>query len=774
MRPADCGKLVDGFADRWPDRERPILVVGLRSAGSWLGPLHAALLLRAGYERVETMTIRPGQDWLAHEHAALERAAAANELVMLVDEPPRTGRQLSLAARELEGLGFGLDSIVVLVPLFEAEGIPPHLADLQHVVLHWPEWSVHEQLEPHAVLETLTALLPGRVAGVERIDGADQARHQRGHVSAAFRVVLESESGAKEELPVRAEGVGLGYLGRQALAVTERLRDFVPEVYGVDHGLLYRAWLPDEWRAQQLDASRVASYVGTRAAALAVPEDMSMRLNGREAVWEVVASILGDAFGGAKPLVRPLVRDASRRLLESAQPSIVDGSMAPRQWFAPPAPPRLLKVGYAERAFSNKEMYCYDPVYDVACAAATANADGFAGDLRAAYERQTHGPVPDARWLLYRLAYHEQIDRRSLRKALARQSEPLTEELVRACIEIDHTLSRACQEYFHRRFFSDVQVPGSGPLCAIDVDWVLETRWRSFPSSSPTGALAVRALAQHGYRAILATGRSLDEVRERCRAYRLAGGVAEYGALVYDHVDDRVTSLLEADEIALLDELRGALTRLPGVHVSPFHAGSIRAHRIASNTRLLGLDAEQIETALAASGAADLVRIVAAGSQTDFVPARIDKALGVRELAAELGEEPSERPLALAVGDALEDLPMLALAELSVVPANAEHALSARLEEVSGRQSRQLCQAGLLDAVGQLLGHDPLGCSVCRSQLPVDPDEELLQTILGALDGGRRRKLRQATRLATQVRRTTVRAGHDGRNHSGAGRGVIA
>jgi len=208
--------------------------------------------------------------------------------------------------------------------------------------------------------------------------------------------------------------------------------------------------------------------------------------------------------------------------------------------------------------------------------------------------------------------------------------------------------------------------------------------------------------------------------------------------------------------------------------VSPFHTGSIRAHRIASNTRLLGLDGEQIETALAASGTAELVRIVAAGSQTDFVPARIDKALGLRRLGEELGEESSERPLALAVGDALEDLPMLALAELPVVPANAEHALSERLDEVSGRQSRKLCQAGLLDAVGQLLGHDPLGCSVCRSPLPVDADEELLQTILGALDGGRRRKLRQATRLASQVRRTPARTGRHRPDRSGAGRGVTA
>jgi hydroxymethylpyrimidine pyrophosphatase-like HAD family hydrolase len=435
--------------------------------------------------------------------------------------------------------------------------------------------------------------------------------------------------------------------------------------------------------------------------------------------------------------------------------------MAPRHRFAPPGPPRLLKVDFSERAFSNEEMYCYDSVYDLACAAASSGTtgrwDGFADAVRSEYERHTGRPVPDARWLLYRLIYHERFDRELLRKQLTAHDErkPVAEGLVRSCIELDHAMSRACQDYFHRRFFSDVQIPRFGPLCAIDVDWVLETRWRSFPASSPSGALALRALARHGYRAVLATGRSLDEVRERCRAYRLAGGVAEYGAVVYNSVDDQASILLDPDEIAMLEELRGALSQLPGVHVNPFHTSSIRAHRIGSDARLIGLDAQAIATALAASGTAERVRVVAAGSQTDFVPARIDKALGLRLLAAELGRDRNsgERTLALAVGDALEDLPMLALAELPVAPANAEHDLRRRLDEISGRQSRHPCQAGLLDAVRLQLGHDPRDCSACRNQAPFEPDDDLLLTILGALDGGRRRKVRQATLLAARLRR---------------------
>jgi hypothetical protein len=63
------------------------------------------------------------------------------------------------------------------------------------------------------------------------------------------------------------------------------------------------------------------------------------------------------------------------------------------------------------------------------------------------------------------------------------------------------------------------------------------------PATSPTGALALRALNLHGYRPVLATSRSLDEVRDRCTAYGLAGGVTEYGTFVYLSPNGEVHSL---------------------------------------------------------------------------------------------------------------------------------------------------------------------------------------------------------------------------------------
>src|SRR6185312_5272422 len=141
------------------------------------------------------------------------------------------------------------------------------------------EWSVHERLRPAAVAEALSGLLPGQeVTGLEP-RRAPQPR--RGHLLATYRAgVVDRRTGARSELEVCVEGAGAGYLGRHALAVARPLADFLPAIYGLRDGLLYRAWLADEARLHRPGpeaAARIAEYVHLRRHALAVPEDMSRR-----------------------------------------------------------------------------------------------------------------------------------------------------------------------------------------------------------------------------------------------------------------------------------------------------------------------------------------------------------------------------------------------------------------------------------------------------------------------------------------------------------------
>jgi hydroxymethylpyrimidine pyrophosphatase-like HAD family hydrolase len=785
QRPEDCRRIVDRLTGRFPDRGRPVLVVGLRTSGSYLGPLCGAFLTMSGYD-VDVMTFRPGQPWLEAEAERVARAVREARLVCLVDDPPRSGSQLADAAEAFERAGIARRSLVLLFQLFgSAESLPARLRSYQTVALGWDEWSVHDDLTPTAVHRTLARVLPGRriarwpaaadgdmlvgaIADVEAVGPPPTSNPPgRGHVSALFRARLVDErTGNREEHYVHVKGAGIGYFGAHSLAVAGALSAHLPPVYALENGLLYVDWLPEQWRLcsrgpgeEPAIASGIAAYVAARRRALAVGEDVSERLVGRGAVWEILADMLSDAFGRAKYAARPLVNRTAKRLVRPSWPSIVDGSMSLAHWFAPPtheaAPNGLLKVDFDVRAFSNEDAYCYDALFDLASAAADdseaiafgAADDQFGEQLRHEFARAVGEAVPDERWLLYQLVYHHQVARgRDHRHGAVSHAAP------RDLLARETAMSRAYQRYFGGLYFADLTPPRSGGLCAIDVDWVLESRWLTFPVISPAGALALRALARHGYRPVLATGRSLPEVQDRCIAYRLAGGVAEHGAVVYEHGSCRVRSMLSAADCADMDALRAELARTPGVWLDPRHQHGIRAHCIDSHGRRSGLNPDVIQRVLARTGAAERFTAHVAPSQTDFTPAHIDKGTGLRTLAGELaaGDVARSGPLlAFAIGDSASDLPMLELAGRAFAPANADRALRVgRDRSVQIEVMTRPTQAGLLRAVSSFLGHAPRGCTTCAPPVPESREARLLISVLGALDGGGQEKLKQLCLLA--------------------------
>jgi len=63
QHPDDLVALTADFCERWPDRARPVVVVGVRTSGSYTGPLHAAMLRLRGWTDVQLITFRPGQRW---------------------------------------------------------------------------------------------------------------------------------------------------------------------------------------------------------------------------------------------------------------------------------------------------------------------------------------------------------------------------------------------------------------------------------------------------------------------------------------------------------------------------------------------------------------------------------------------------------------------------------------------------------------------------------------------------------------------------------------
>jgi 3-deoxy-D-manno-octulosonate 8-phosphate phosphatase KdsC-like HAD superfamily phosphatase len=248
--------------------------------------------------------------------------------------------------------------------------------------------------------------------------------------------------------------------------------------------------------------------------------------------------------------------------------------------------------------------------------------------------------------------------------------------------------------------------------------------------------MALRALRAHGYRTLLATGRSLPEVRDRCAAYRLVGGVAEYGAVATDagngSVYDLVTDTDWEEQRKLLWE---ELAAFPDVRLDPKYRWCVRA---------LGFRG--------AIGTLPHTVAIPGDAQTDFIPSGVDKATGIRALFALLGEHHAE--VALAVGDTAMDLSMLRMARLGLAPGHA----SSALRDEGVRCTRAPYQAGLAQAVGRLIGHPPGACDQCAPPA-LTPPERFVASLVSVGERGRRGLAPAVLGLAAQRFRLREKGG---------------
>jgi hydroxymethylpyrimidine pyrophosphatase-like HAD family hydrolase len=319
------------------------------------------------------------------------------------------------------------------------------------------------------------------------------------------------------------------------------------------------------------------------------------------------------------------------------------------------------------------------------------------------------------------------------------------------------------QDYFAERFLDDLPSPTNGHFAAVDLDGVLETSPLGFPATTVAGALALRALRAHNVRLLLVTGRSLPEVIERCRTYGATGGVAEYGAAVYDHARSSVTELVTPPDTLATERLRTHVTAHVDVEVDRDYRHIVRVFRRGPAGRY-GLDAEGariLAEAGAISGSTQTLDAVLGEMQTDFVPAGIDKGAGLAALVDQLarpdvtksasGRLPSDaanRRVALAIGDSTSDAGFLGLADKAFAPANA-HAHAA-LASQGVEVMRGSYQVGLFQAVTRLLGHRPGSCSACRAPEVPDAAHDLL-ALLSVQENGPKGAPRRLSSIAARA-----------------------
>jgi hypothetical protein len=550
--------------------------------------------------------------------------------------------------------------------------------------------------------------------------------------------VVEHADGVREQLALCAEWPGVGRFGRLAAASAAALDGLVPHVYGLADGVLLRDRLPGGPQ-EPVTPREVAAYVAERERRLALQEDRSGRLGARDPVWESAARALAPVLGRAGVLLRPvLVQPLTRRLLASApQPCLVDGLTAPEHWAADGTGAHR-KLDWAEGGFASFDLACYDAAYDLAGAVAHGSPDDEAEqELLRHYTALTGRRIDPARWFLFQLVQARNTVR--LTVGAGDQEGPALRARAR------RAQARAAQRFLAGALLADLDrrppAPARRGWCVLDVDGVLETDVLGFPAASPLGVLALRALRAHGYRTLLATGRSLAEVGDRCAAYGLTGGVGEYGAACLDAGSGRVSVLLDDARRAEGDGgLGGVLATRSGHETDPLSTWCVRASVRHADGRRTGLPERETSALLRREPFGRLFQVVPGDAQTDFVPRGADKGRGVRALLGLMGEPPD--PPVLAVGDGPADLPLLGWSRNGVVPAHARRLGGDGIHVVRGAY-----QAGLADAVAALLGHRPGGCPVCRPPA-LPPETRAVLAVLALPEAGRRGALARLARLA--------------------------
>jgi hydroxymethylpyrimidine pyrophosphatase-like HAD family hydrolase len=728
----DCLELGRKLIAAYSQPERPVIVVGLRTAGSFLAPLLCAYLRRQGYRDSDWVTLRPRKGVSSFEQAKLHQGLQKGALAVIVDEPVHTANTLVKTVDVLRRVGFADKDTVALVPVEPA--LPSwrntyefqSLCHIGAVCLEPEERHKQRLLDSDAVEVRLREYL--RAYGYENVEISPSAMTRElnrewslpaGKVDVrlkrVYEVHLQRRSGEIEVRYVLAKSVGWGWLGYHAFLAGDRLAQFVPPVLGLRDGILYTEWIPqtDPCMRPGLDRNRLvdrlACYVAARAQTLRLASDPSPDLarEGRHKGFELLANVLSRAYGSR--IAAALKRLQIRQILSQEGcplPTMTDGQMAREEWVQ--ADSRLLKTDFEHHCQGKNEADVTDPAFDLASAMVHFGlSQEESTQLIRRYVEVGGDATVERRLFVNKLlagAWSQMAAVSGLYNArLSDQREKFHRQYVAAwnflITETVRECSRLCQRQNEIRWNS--------PLVVLDIDGVLDRMVFGFPSTTASGIQAISLLHAHGLAISLNTARTLREVKEYCRVYGFVGGVAEYGSVAWDAMDNRTLVLVSEESLRQLEQARSALKRVPGVFLNDDYEFSLRAFTYQGNLTapLPRLLAQNLMAALGA----DQLSVHHTGLDTAIVAKEIDKGAGLLALLNLVGKPETKT---LAIGDSESDLPMFHVASRCFAPAQISCGRVARL--LGCQIADRPYQPGLLRIVRSIVHPDGVSCDRCR------------------------------------------------------------
>jgi hydroxymethylpyrimidine pyrophosphatase-like HAD family hydrolase len=778
----DLLALGERYVQRFPDRNQCLLLIGLRTSGSYFVPLLKAFLETQGYRDVQFVTMAANKGAGQAEKGRLRRFGAEGYSAIIVDDPPYTSGTLLAAIGIVMRVGFAPARVRVLAATHPAKPrwfkwLPPDNV----ITLEPEEWHKAQLLATEPVSTRLAEYFGSR--GFRHIvvdaDGGARAMNaylqtipsdERGaRLKRVFEVRLQTRDGERQIRYVLAKSVGWGWYGYPAFLMGHGLEGHVPPVIGLRDGILYLDWVPQRepgirhaTRSEQVAAS--ASYVAARVRRLKLKPGHTIPQRYNNGV-RLLAKALSRAYG--PPLAALLMRARMAERLQQLRcpcPTVIDGNMLPSEWLSGPDGP--LKVDFEHHGLGKAAVNLVDPAYDLADIILNlALSPDEERDLIQRYIAETGD-----------LAVEKRLFTQKLLCGLWAMNEVQ-----------EHLFSSArggeAQRNYHHRFmnawnFLTVQtayhcgalcLPGKRPswgtpLVVLDVDGVLDRRLFGYPSTTEAGVEALSLLRTHDLSVALNTARSASEVKDYCKAYALAGGVAEHGSYIWDAVHQRDRVLVDKEALRQLRELREHLQLIPGVFLDERHQYSIRA--FTYREKPLGL----IQTLLSSTRASaigdgalshlsthvlnelfvdlnlDQLAFHHTPIDTAVTAKNVDKGTGLTALRDWVLSADAET---IAVGDGEPDLAMFRVATRAYAPANVACSRQARL--LGCQIARHADQRGLLE-IARMIVHPQGGrCPQCREQsLPLDNEPFL--SALRAADGNRTAHLVKAFLQPTSYR----------------------
>lgn len=720
---------------------RPILIVGLRTAGAYFAPLLHECFTQSRSEAVSWTTVRPKNGLSTWEVSAIKGAQQRDAHVVIIDDHPDSGESLALTLTLLRSEGIEFSKITILVPAHPAQRNQSALRggqpDVGLITLDAEETFRSRSLAtdaPSVIREYYLRDGWDHIVIKECNDPVavqlkDRSSDFHVRLKRLYVVSLSAKHSFTTSRRVLAKDVGYGWLGYHAYLAGTRLQPAVPRVLGLHDGILFTEWVENNERTSvEPPISTISAYVSRRVASLALQEDPCYGTNCYGASsWYFLAKTLRSLYGPytGHLKTRPLHQALSSYV--TPKPTFIDANLKSDEWVYDGE--HWFKVDYEHDGLGNPglNLNVVDPVYDLASAVFEFEMKGEEeSQLVTDYIDLTGDSTAPERLILHKLLYGTTNWKAAQRsRGRARSLEECLHSNEREFYARDFLtahFSHFCGQELRKQF----QPRWNSKTFVFDLDGVFDRNLLCFPHPTLASLQSLDLLLSNEYSVVANTGRSIHHARRYCSAYPLAGAVAEHGTVHLDAVNHREVRLVSPKESEQLEVVRDRIGSTDDLFMDPKYECAIHVHAYASQS-IASLSANTAQSLL--DGCPDL-RFFSNATETFILPKSANKASGLEALLNQCGAPVT---LTAAIGDSDPDVDLLEFVDHAYAPANH----SAGIRRLAANRRCQVMhrpfQRGLLMAVKHLLRRTQ-GQQKCERKRDYLPNNPLLASLLKAAD----------------------------------------